>query len=269
MFRSKYILNGPYLATHSENRMANEGDTQRAREVFLKNRFRNLNSLLAERYQWMNDFIKPNQIVWEVGAGAGFSPLFIDAKINLSDVVNNNWVDKHIDATKMQFEDNSVDVIIASHTIHHFAKPFLFFEECKRVLRPGGYILISEIHTSLLMRFLLRVMRHEGWSYEPDVFDENTIANDASDPWSANCAIPELLFSNSKKFENNFDGLEIVKNEVHECLLFPLSGGVIAKTKVPKLPQWLLKAVIQIDKILVALAPSVFGLGMKIAIRKK
>ena len=35
------------------------------------------------------------------------------------------------------------------------------------------------------MRFLLRLMRHEGYSYDVNVFDENCVCNDPADPWSA------------------------------------------------------------------------------------
>ena len=78
--------------------------------------------------------------------------------------------------------------------VHHIAQPMKFFQDLKKVLKPGGLVLINEIHTSLIMRLLLKVMSHEGWSYDVDVFDKETVANDPRDPWSANCAIPQLLF---------------------------------------------------------------------------
>ena len=265
----KFILKGPYLADPDENRMLNEGNTKKAREDFLRKRFRNLDFLLRQRFSWMNEFIQEGDLVWEVGAGAAFTELYLEKKIKISDVVKNEWVDLQINATEMSFEDESVDVIIASHTIHHFSSPFAFFKECERVLKPGGVILVSEIHTSTVMRFMLRLMRHEGWSYKPNVFDPRTIANDPSDPWSANCAIPEMLFSNIYKFEKTFQQLTVEFKAVQECFLFPVSGGVIAKTKVPELPAFILKSIVFLDKLLVKLSPNIFGMGLSVAIRKK
>ena len=53
-----------------------------------------------------------------------------------------------LDATDMNFNDNSIDVIIASHTIHHFHNPAKFFRMPK-VLRRGGRILIGNSHLFL------------------------------------------------------------------------------------------------------------------------
>ena len=60
--------------------------------------------------------------------------------------------------------------------------------------------------------------------------------NDANDLWSANCAIPEILFNNENKFHKTFPFFKIIKNDLNECLIFPLSGGVISKTKMIELP---------------------------------
>jgi hypothetical protein len=118
------------------------------------------------------------------------------------------------------------------------------------------------------MRILLKIMRHEGWSYQIDIFDETQIANDPSDPWSANCAIPELLFEQTDKFHNKFKSLKILRNIKNEGLIFPLSGGVVAKTNLPELPIWFLKCVYFVDKIIIKLFPNVFALGRSVVVQK-
>jgi SAM-dependent methyltransferase len=168
----------------------------------------------------------------------------------------------------MPYEDDSVDAIINSHMIHHLATPVKFFREIHRVLKPNGLLLAPDLNTSLCMRLLLRMMRHEGWSYDVDVFDENAVTNDPNDPWSANCAIPELLFSNPERFHQAMPGLKIIRNELCECMLFPLSGGVIAKTRTINLPKFGLKMVHLGDRLLVGLCPSVFALGIRVVIQK-
>jgi hypothetical protein len=119
-----------------------------------------------------------------------------------------------------------------------------------------------------MMRFLLRSMRHEGYSYNVDVFNSAEIANDPRDPWSANCAIPELLFRDIGQFETRFN-LKVKLNSLNECLLFPLSGGVIAKTKVPRFPRRLLEYISLIDKVLISIAPSIFALGRSVVILRE
>lgn len=274
MGKKPWILGKTYFPSHNANKMTGEGDTQAARINFLENRFRNLDRLLKSRYAWMNTFLREkDMVVIEIGCGAGFSPLYLQQKPLLTDAILNPWVDKVIDATNINLPDSSVDVLIASHTIHHFYTPYVFFFEALRVLKPNGFLLIQEINTSLLMRTLLRLMKHEGWSYDVDVFDKKAIVNDPSDLWSANCAVPQLLFQNPDKFSQTFKNehyyFDVQLNKVNECLLFPLSGGVIAKTKVPLLPSRMLDFIEMLDSFLCKLAPSIFALGRSVVLQKK
>ncbi len=264
----KVFLQGPYVPKHKSNRMKSEGSVSDARRLFLKTRFQNLDSLLMFRYQWMNQFLKPNSIIIEIGAGAGFSQLYLNQKVILTDAIKNPWIEKVIDATKMDLADKSVDVVIASHNIHHFFSPCKFFDECARVLKDDGLILIQEINSSLMMRLLLKLMRHEGWSYNVDVFDPDAVVNDKHDLWSANCAVPEMLFFDESRFEHAFASFKITKNELCECFLFPLSGGVTAKTKVPQLPKGFLNFIAIFDRVLITFLPSIFALGRRVVLKK-
>jgi SAM-dependent methyltransferase len=265
----KSILHGPYFPRHEDNLMGSEGSVAQARQSFLDRRFRNLDVLLRSRYAWMNRYLVPDQTIIEIGAGAGFSPLYLEQKPILTDAAHNPWIDRLIDATNMEIENGSVDVLIASHNIHHFYSPYKFFMECERVLKADGILLIQELNTSLLLRGLLRLMRHEGWSYDVDVFHKLAIVNDENDLWSANCAVPELLFADPTRFEETFAGLKVEANELCECLVFPLSGGVISKTRVPELPGFMLEAILLLDRLLVWLAPGLFALGRRVVIRKR
>ncbi len=264
----KIFFKGPYFPKHEDNFMEEEGNVAKAREEFLNKRFNNLDFLLATRYKWMNRYLLKDMNIIEVGAGAGFSKLYLRKEVVLTDAANNQWIDKYLDATKMELPDNSVDIIIASHTIHHFYNPAKFFFECLRVLKNGGLILISEINTSFFMRLLLRIMRHEGYSYDVNIFDTESIVNDKNDLWSANCAVPEILFTNEEKFEDYFAGLKVKLNEPCEFMIFPLSGGVISKTKVPKLSNSVLKLADLMDRLLIKILPSTFALGRRIVIKK-
>jgi len=273
--RRPFILGGTYFPKHDENRMRSEGDVASARKRFLRDRFPNLDYLLYQRYSWMNDYIKDDDIVLEIGCGPGFSPLYLipQKKPILTDAVKHEWVDRVLDATSMDMADESLDVIIASHTIHHFYSPFKFFMESLRVLKPGGLICVQEINASLLMRVMLRLMRHEGWSYEVDVFNGNERVNDNHDPWSANCAVPQMLFADETKFNQAFCSknakLVVKLNQLCECFIFPLSGGVIAKTKIPPLPRNFLKFISMIDMMAIKICPNVFALGRRVVIQKK
>ena len=65
-----------------------------------------------------------------------------------------------------------------------------------------------------------------------------------------------------------FDEFKIIKNEVNEFLLFPLSGGVISKTKTINLPFWVLGLIEKFDRLLILFFPKVFALGRSVVLKK-
>ncbi|MGN0739659.1 MAG: class I SAM-dependent methyltransferase, partial [Treponema sp.] len=257
--------------THKENRMENEGNVKAARESFLHTKNKILYQLVKQRFFWMNDYIPENaKNVIELGCGAGLSKQFIKNKnLLLTDVLENEWVDKYEDALNLDYSENSLDVILCSHMIHHIANPASFFDRITKYLCRGGVIIIQDIYTSWIMKTILRIMRHEGYDDFAEVFDRNAICNEPNDPWSANCSIPKLIFSDKEKFEKEFPELEIIKYEKNECFMFLLSGGVIAKTHSIPVGKLGVKLIAFIDKILIKLFPSIFTCGVSVVLQKR
>lgn len=259
-----------FLPKYSSNRMGHEGDVLNAREVYLSGSNKNLKHLLKNRFTWMNAFVKFSDEGIEFGAGIGASRDFISPKrFILTDYLDSDWLDeKHVDALNSKFSSESFDFIVASNMVHHLAFPSRFFDECQRILKPGGKLIIQEIHTSLIMRLILRLMRHESFDETINVFDNSKPCNQSSDPWSANCSIPKLLFSNHKKFESAHPGWRIVHDRKVEFFQFLNSGGVVAKTCYLPLSDSLLQLLDQFDKILCLMAPNIFALQREIVLQK-
>ncbi len=269
------ILPKTYFPAHKENRMKGEGEVEKARTFFLQKRPNNLHFLLKNRYEWMLPYLKDKKNIVELGAGAGLSKIILNqSNITLTDIQKYPWINQKIDATDLPFLPNSVDVFICSHMIHHVAYPIRFLKNLATALKPQGIILINEVYTSLFLKLILRIMRHEGWSYEIDIFDEKSPANSPKDPWSANCAIPELLWQDKVKFETKVKELTIKRCELCELcelcefIIFLISGGVIAKTKTVNLPYFILKSLNFIDNILMRIAPKIFPLGQRLVLQK-
>lgn len=260
-----------YRPNHNDNRMGHEGDLNGARKYYLNASNKNLTYLLGNRFNWMKKFINDNSNGIELGAGIGASKDFIQSpKFLISDFNESEWLDyKNVDALHTDFENASFDYIVASNLIHHLAKPSDFFSECARILKPSGLILIQEINSSLAMRLILRVMRHEGYDETTNVLDPDQICNNPEDLWSANCSIPKLLFKKHNIFENHFPEYEVILDKKTEFLIFINSGGVIAKTKYIPLPIIVLKLINIVDRFIIALFPRIFPLQRQIVLRKK
>jgi SAM-dependent methyltransferase len=258
-----------YSPGHDHNRMKFEGDSAHARAAFLSRRSNNLVRLLRNRYDWMNRFIGPDDLAVEIGCGAGLAEFFIrPGKLLLTEVVAHPWVDVCIDALHLPFARETVDVFVCSNVIHHLPSPITFLRDIRDCLKPNGYLLVHEPNPSLLFLLALRIMRHEGWSFDVDVFNPAAQVNDAADAWSGNNAVSYLLFSDLKEFEGRVPGFRVVHDRCTECLLFPLSGGVTAKTPTVELPMPVLNFLAQLDNVLCRVAPSVFSMGRSLALQK-
>ena len=113
------IIKNKAIFNPNSNKMKKIGNVLNAINEFKKNKNKNLNFLLKNRFNWMKKFIHKDDKGLEVGAGAGFSKLFIDHKnFFISDLAEYDHLDfKNIDAQRTSFENDSYDFVIAANMI--------------------------------------------------------------------------------------------------------------------------------------------------------
>ena len=253
------------------NRMRSVASTDVAIEIFNSTKSKNLKFLLKQRFNWMNGFIEENATGLEVGSGAGFTRFFIKNKnFKMSDISEDSHLDfKNVDAQSTDFEDGSFDYIIASNMIHHVPYPIKFFKEMNRILKKNGRLIIFESYCSFIFQLATILMKHEGYDFTLDVWDEKKPKSDENDAWAGNIAVPHLIFDDKEKFNENLGNIFSLEYEkLTECLVFLNSGGVTSKTFYIPLPETLLKSLNLIDKFLVKFFPSVFCMGRRIVLKK-
>lgn len=52
-------------------------------------------------------------------------------------------------ANRLPFDDGSLDLVVSTLSLHHWADPVAVFDEIQRVLRPGGAYLIADLRRDL------------------------------------------------------------------------------------------------------------------------
>ena len=257
--------------SHNENRMKSIADTKIARELYYSSKSKNVKFLLNERFSWMNDFIQDEDTGIEVGSGAGFSKDFIKNKnFKLTDIGEDDHLDfKNIDAQSTSFESESFDYVIASNMIHHIPFPIKFFKEMNRIIKKGGKLIIFESYCSLVFQLATIIMKHEGFDFTLDVWDEKNPKSDEKNAWHGNIAVPHLIFDDKTKFEKNLGKyFKIEYEKLTECFIFLNSGGVTSKTKCIPLNNFFLNLLNKIDRMLVKLFPKIFCMGRRIVLKK-
>jgi SAM-dependent methyltransferase len=217
----------------------------------------------------MQRYLGPQTYAVEVGCGAGFSELFLRAgRLELTDAEPRPWAHRVVDAQALPYGDASVDVLIANNVIHHLAYPDHFFRSAARVLRRGGHLLIQECNCSWTTRIALRATGHEDFDFSADPFDPTRPCNDSSDPWSANCAIPNLLFDDLLRFREHYPDFAILESGMSEFFVQFNSGGVTASVPYVPLTWAAMRVVDAVDRFLVAVAPGVFASQRRLALRR-
>jgi hypothetical protein len=111
-------------------------------------------------------------------------------------------------------------------------------------------------------------MRHEGYDFGADVFDREKVATDPNDLWSANCAIPRLLFDDEENFAAKVPYFKIEMQDYSEFFNFINSGGVVAKTFFIPMPVFILKTLKVADTLLARFFPRIFALQRRIVLKK-
>ena len=129
---------------------------------------------------------------------------------------------KNVDALNTNFDSNSFDYIICSHMIHHIAYPMKFFKEMNRILKKNGKLIIHEPYCSVLFQIVTILMKHEGFNFEIDVWNEKKQILDTDDRWDGNLAISNFILRQVKirKFEIILLFLRILRNVFFEPVAY-------------------------------------------------
>lgn len=197
----------------------------------------------------------------EIGSAGGIlkslSKNFITSDIRICE-----GVDMFVDAQKLPFADQSVDLILGKDALHHLPNVSLHFEEVERVLCSGGVAVYLEPNWNRLSKFIYRYIHPEPWSEGIKDWNFKSIG-----PMDSNQALAKIIFVRDLQiFEKNFPNLEVeVISKPINGLTFLISGGVHARNSLS--PKFLI-AIFKLESSSESWM-RIFGLNRIIKISKK
>jgi SAM-dependent methyltransferase len=186
----------------------------------------------------------------ELGSGIGRFHLEFPA-IVATDVERTPWAQHVVDAEALPYGDGTVANLVLIDVFHHLGRPARFLDEARRVLVPGGRVLILDPYCSPISTWAYRRFHHEQTNLRAPAFgDDESIA---AAPLASNQARATLVFFRERSaFEARWPELELVETRRFALFLYPLSGGFSKRQLVPAFAQPLLGA---LERMLAPLAP--------------
>lgn len=160
----------------------------------------------------------------EIGGGSGNLKGLLEDVIS-TDIVPTSWLDAAADAQSLPFADACFANIVMVDVLHHIERPSRFLAEARRVLRPGGRLILLEPAITPVSWVFFKLFHPE-----PVIMTEDPLVDGPTDrkrePFDANQAIPTLIFGRHRsRFETLFPEFAIVRIERLSLVAYPLSGG--------------------------------------------
>ncbi len=182
-----------------------------------------LRAVYGDYYRRMASQCRPGTTL-EVGAGSG-NLNEVMADVVASDIVACPWLDAVVDAQALPFADGSLANIVGVDVLHHVQYPRRFLAEARRVLAPGGRVVLVEPAITPVSWAVFKLGHPEPVDMRADPLSAG--APDASKhPMDSNQAIPTLLAGRDRnRLEREITGLRVAHAERLSLFAYPLSGG--------------------------------------------
>jgi len=143
-----------------------------AEKPVLQSVYREFYGLIRKRMQ----VGKALQSVVDIGSGIGSIKNFIPNAVT-TDLFANPGIDQVQNIYALTFPDKSVDNVVMFDVWHHLEKPATALRECKRVLAPGGRLIIMDPAMSLVGAIVYGCFHHEPLLFNHK-FDESREVDD-------------------------------------------------------------------------------------------
>lgn len=216
------------------------------RKPLLQEIYRGFYQLIVERI----DATAAGRIV-ELGSGIGNLKAHLPQAI-CSDLFPNRWLDLVCDAYELPFADGTLSHLVLFDVFHHLERPGAFLTEARRVLRPGGKVILFEPFISATSYPVYALLHHEPVAMRASI-EATTEPPTPRAYYAAQGNATRLFFQ--KHAVPFLEGFSVTHARAYSAFSYLLSGGY---SKPALYPQSALGVLRQADHAL-SRFPRLFG----------
>jgi len=200
----------------------------------------------------------------EIGGGIGNLNIS-SGRIIKSDIQHSVKLDVVADAQNLPFDDEVFSNIVLFDVLHHLQCPLLFFSEARRVLKPGGRVIMIEPGITPISKIFYKMGHEEPVEMKWNMNDQCKIDVE-KDPYDSNQAIPTILFKkNPQLFLEKVKGFNMTKSDWLSLFAYPLSGGFKSWSLLPN--NWV-KTILKIEKKLLPFIGGLMAFRLMVVLEK-
>jgi SAM-dependent methyltransferase len=200
----------------------------------------------------------------EIGGGIGNLHIH-SGRLIKTDIQHSSEVNVVADAQQLPFNNETFSNIVLFDVLHHLQCPLLFFAEAKRVLKPGGRIIMMEPGITPISKLLYKMGHEEPVEMSWNMNDPCKVDAD-KDPYESNQAIPTILFKRDLKlFLATVKGFKVNSLDWLSLFAYPLSGGFKSWSLLPY--KWV-HTILKIEEKLLPFLGSLMAFRLMVVLEK-
>jgi SAM-dependent methyltransferase len=177
----------------------------------------------------------------ELGSGLGNIKSVLPDCIT-TDIFPNPWIDRVEDAYRLSFESGSIANLILFDVWHHLQFPGSALKEFRRVLAPGGRIIVFDPAMGLIGRFVFGCFHHEPLGLkQPIAWDAPSGSSSGEFSYYAAQGNASRIFT-KPEFRPRLEDWRIAELAYMSGLAYIATGGFRGPQFVPGLAlEWLIR----------------------------